>query len=63
MKEVDSAFYNHSAQLSFWDFLKLLFGGVVGKKFSALKIGLWRMPDNSCPCESCRKILGEKGAK
>ena len=58
MKEVLSMFAGHSIKLSCKDFLILLFGGTVKKTWSALRIGLWKMPDTDCPCEACRKIFG-----
>ena len=58
MKHLTSAFYSNSLQLSLRDIGKLLLGRIVTDKRSSLLVGLYRMPDNGCPCENCRKIIG-----
>jgi len=60
MKVFSSAFYNDSIKLSLWDFFRLLIGKTVTKKWSAIKIGLWRVPDNNCPCEHCKTRFGKR---
>lgn len=57
METRTSAFYSDSIKLSFKDWIRLLFGGIVSKEWSSFKIGLWKMPDNGCKCDECRKYF------
>jgi len=56
MKQMKSAFYNDSIQVSWAEIVKLILGGEI--KQSSTIIGLWRMPDNGCRCENCKRRLG-----
>jgi len=55
VQRLTSAFYGESIQITFGEWLRLLFGGHVGEH---PKVGLWSMPENGCPCENCRAVLG-----
>lgn len=55
MRVLKSAFYNDSIQISFKELFSLLMGKEI--KNSGVIIGLWRMPDNECPCDNCRKAI------
>lgn len=56
MKVCPSGFYDTSIRLSFFDLVALLFGGVA--KGSGYVVGLWKAPDNGCPCSHCRAVFG-----
>lgn len=60
MKETNSAFAGHSIKINLFEWIGLLFGRAIKRKWSAIRIGLWKMPDNGCPCEDCSKIFKRK---
>lgn len=48
----------NSYRMSFLDWVGLLFGRPFIPKWSNVKVGLWTLPDNDCPCEGCKKRFG-----
>lgn len=57
MKSAGSAFANTSLQLSFLEWLKLLFGKEIICRDVSIVLALWHMPDNGCPCEICTRAF------
>jgi hypothetical protein len=63
MKVLKSAFYSDSIQLTLREVKRLLLGRIVEETGGGMKIGLYSMPDNGCPCENCRRVIGKSDKK
>ena len=58
MKIMGSAFWNTSIQLSIKDVFNMILGRNIKK--DGYIIGVYKMPDNGCQCDECRKYFGCK---